>query len=276
LACIPLHFCAFNIELADIPAPCIAVLKDKFATSSPVIGAVGLRDFAAIDQSGRREPQPKYPFALHLVHKPEVATAGRFPDAGPTSERDVLDQLLTLRAGEAIHAVHAQAAPGAPLVHIADIVLTSAPVTSNWADRQLFFRHGQMLDDLEEHPDWASAHSIYGQPAVFGVCPAVASHAAYDDVCARAAQAQGGGQRQAQLEEAAAQKAKAEEASASANGRGRGRGNGRGRGSRLSRWASRRASSRRAGGGAHAREGEGAGAGVGAADSGADETASPI
>ena len=121
-----------------------------------------------------------------------------------------VDQLLTLKSGEAIHEVHAQAAPDAPRVHIADVVLTSAPVTSNFADRQLFFRHGQMLDDLEDHPDWASAHAIYGPPGFFSVCPAVAGHTAYKDVCAHA-----GESRPAQLEEAATQKARAEEATES-------------------------------------------------------------
>ena len=64
------------------------------------------------------------------------------------------------------------------------------------------------MDDLEDHPDWASAHGIYGRPGLFRVCPAVAAHVAYNDVCAHAQ-----GSRQARLEEAAAQKARAEEAS---------------------------------------------------------------
>jgi len=168
-----------------VGAPCIAVLKDKFGTSSPLVNMVGLKDFAVTDRAGVREVTPNFPYQLRI--SPDESVATRFSDTGPTCTQDVLDQLCTLTAGETTSVVHAQRDPGAPWVRIGHIVLSTAPVTSRWADERMFFRHGQFMDDLQDHPDWIPhLPSVYGKTKMFKTCPATAQHDMYEQVCAAA------------------------------------------------------------------------------------------
>jgi len=168
--------------ITHVGAPDVAVLKDKFSTASPVIDMVGLKDFASADQQGVREDSPAFPFMLEL--RPAGNSRHLFPDSGPTSNGDVLEQLCSLPAGAVMHDVYAQDSPGASMVLIGHIKLASSPVTSKWGDERLFFRHGQMLDDLEDHPEWLEGiPNIQGRSSFFSTCPFVAQHNAYEAVC---------------------------------------------------------------------------------------------
>lgn len=166
-----------------VGAPCIALLQDKFGTSSPLINMVGLKDFASAGRAGAEEVAPSFPYQLRI--SPHESAATKFPDTGPTCTQDVLDQLGTLTAGETTSVVHAQRDPGGPWVRIGHIVLVTAPITSRWADERMFFRHGQFMDDLHQHPEWLDQmQDIYGKCKMFATCPATAQHEMYGQICA--------------------------------------------------------------------------------------------
>ena len=68
-----------------------------------------------------------------------------------------MDNLTELKEGTTLFDVFALDKPellGGTEQAIAQIILESDMITSNWGDEHLYFKHTFLLDDLELHPEW--------------------------------------------------------------------------------------------------------------------------
>lgn len=75
------------------------------------------------------------------------------------------DRLMTIDEGTVLWSVYAWDKPaelGGTESYIADIVMTSEMTTSVWGDQNMFFRHQDMKDDIEIHPEWKEYTERFG------------------------------------------------------------------------------------------------------------------
>jgi len=140
----------FPNHLPDANSPAIVALAKKFATATPYVQTVGLRDLAAINCKGTTVATPKYPWMV--IFRPDPALQSRHPD---TYRDDYMKQLKSIPSGTAYYDVYAYATPQTTTpVKIGSIKTISASVSSYWGDESFFFRHNFMEYDLKENPSW--------------------------------------------------------------------------------------------------------------------------
>ena len=126
------------------------LLGIKFAESTKYVTQCGLSDFAAFGEDGQKASTNSFPFMLRFRPTGEIS----FPDE---YVNDFPHDLCSVPNGSTLYNVFALDNPediGGTETHIADVVLTSNIVTSNWADKHLFFRHQDMADDVALRPEW--------------------------------------------------------------------------------------------------------------------------
>ena len=124
----------------------------KLAETTDFIGAMSVMNWGKHTESGKAEPNPKWPFILEF----EPFDVYGWTDAW---QADFSDQLMGIPPGTVLWKVFAYMDPlhklsGARGDLIGRVVLTSPIILSLWGDQQLFFRHQRIDDDLEVFPWW--------------------------------------------------------------------------------------------------------------------------
>ena len=143
-----------------IPAGGIALLPVslKFAEATMYIQEVALSDWAMYDEAGIPVSSAVFPYSLRFHPTGDIM----FSD---TYVRPHTEDLVTIPNGSTLYEVYAMDQPeelGGTEVHIADLVMVSDMITSSWGDQHLFFRHQDMMDDLEIHPEWKEFTESFG------------------------------------------------------------------------------------------------------------------
>jgi hypothetical protein len=130
----------------------LQLLATKFTQASNCPLMVGLSDSATMDQRGNIV-QPEFPFEIRLVptgkvsfpssYYDEVALGGHFQD---------------IPRGTDLFYVYAYATPAAARAgsseFLGTITTASNFVSSNWGDKNMFFRHTYQEHDFAVHPEW--------------------------------------------------------------------------------------------------------------------------
>ena len=135
-----------------IPKPPLSTffLGIKFSKASNHVQQVGLSDLALYGEDGVLVSAPKFPYRLNF------RPTGKF-QFSDSYVHPVTHDLATIPTGSTLYQVWALDQPsqlGGQERHIADLVLVSDIITSMWGDTSLFFRHQDMAEDLEIHPEW--------------------------------------------------------------------------------------------------------------------------
>jgi len=141
-------------------------LEIKFSEATNYISEVALSDFARYGESGVQISEPNFPFMLRFHPTGEYMFSDDYV-------RPFTEDLTSIRAGSTLYEVWALDNPvelGGEEQHIADLVLVSDMVTSLWGDQHLFFRHQDMAEDVEIHPEWEEFLDKFGIPGPSG-CP---------------------------------------------------------------------------------------------------------
>jgi len=134
-----------------------ARLKAAFDKVSFWPTQMGLSEMASFDDTGRPEPNPKFPYRLIFHAPPDVRAMMK-----PAKVNDFPFYFMKyMTSGKnRLYDVYAEDAPPAadgtraPAVKIGEIDMVSAPVSSMFSDRDLFFQHTRMEDDYAFRPDW--------------------------------------------------------------------------------------------------------------------------
>jgi len=140
----------------DIPFA-LKALKNAFEKASKWPTMLALSDMASYDQSGNKVAQPEFPF--RLVFSPNPSITAMFPETG---NGDYVKDTMQLKAGTVLYDILAEDQPDennlnyekSKPIKIGQIVLTTAPTSTNFGDTTLFFQHQRMDDDLAIHPEW--------------------------------------------------------------------------------------------------------------------------
>jgi len=122
----------------------------KFSKGSKNIRQVGLSDWARFEENGTESVNPIFPYRLRF----QPADHLQLPDA---YVRPFTDNLQAIVRGSQLFTIYALDQPpelGGSEQEIGELVLVSDIVTSNWADKSLYFRHQDMADDLRLRLDW--------------------------------------------------------------------------------------------------------------------------
>jgi len=141
-------------------------LEIKFSEATNYISEVALSDFAQYGESGVQIAEPKFPFMLRFHPTGEYMFSDDYV-------RPFTEDLTSISKGSTLYEVWALDKPvelGGEEQHIADLVLVSDMVTSLWGDQHLFFRHQDMAEDVEIHPEWEEFLDKFGIPGPSG-CP---------------------------------------------------------------------------------------------------------
>jgi len=142
----------------------------KFSKGSKNIRQVGLSDWARFYENGTESVNPIFPYRLRF----QPADHLQLPDA---YVRPFTDDLQAIARGSQLFTIYALDQPpelGGKELEIGKLVLVSDVVTSNWADRSLYFRHQDMADDLRLRPDWNQFTPKFepgDQPSPVGTSP---------------------------------------------------------------------------------------------------------
>lgn len=136
----------------------LKLVVDKFWQGSSCPQMVGLSDFATIDTDTPAAPG-SFPFELHFA--PRSGTWGEpdfvHVDCDCMDYDECIHNLEAIPNGTPLFGVWARASPGALLMPIGNITLTSKLVASAFGDEQLFFQHQRMENDFAIHPEWLDA-----------------------------------------------------------------------------------------------------------------------
>ena len=128
----------------------------KFSTVTRNIRQVGTSDWGKAGEDGIKESHPRFPYRLRF--RPALGIARRFSDSFEQQcQIDNYCDLRTIPPGSTLFHVFAMNKPtelGGRERLIGEVVLTSILTTSRWGDNGLFFRHQDMADDLQVHPEW--------------------------------------------------------------------------------------------------------------------------
>jgi len=155
---------SFNVFKYDwsnhIPNPksfAVKLLGKKFSQATPYIGRIGLKTWAQYDEKGRKTEDSMLKVPYKLVFRPTDEVHTRFPE---TWSDELFNQLKTIAAGTALFDVLAVEEPGEEPVKIGTLKTKSEFTTSTFGDRNLFFQHNYMEDDIQLHPNWKKAVEI--------------------------------------------------------------------------------------------------------------------
>jgi len=150
--------------------PALIPLAMKFSTATTFIQQVGLSDFGEFGESGSQIADPQFPFKLRFHPTGELMFSDDYV-------RPFTEDLTSIPQGSTLYEVWASDKPtelGGTEKHIADLVLVSEMTTSLWGDRNLFFRHQNMAEDVVLRPEWDQYLERFGIEALSG-CPVARS-----------------------------------------------------------------------------------------------------
>jgi len=138
----------------QIANPCSFALKlaaKKFAEATPYVGRIGLKTWAQYEQNGNQVSDSKLKVPFRIWFRPSSEVKKMFPD---TYQDEFTKQLATIRSGTALFDIYAESRPHADAVKIGTVRTKSAFTTSKFGDKDLFFQHNYVEEDLEVHPEW--------------------------------------------------------------------------------------------------------------------------
>jgi len=132
----------------------------KFSEATNYVQEVGLSDWGLYGADGVQVDAAdwKFPFMLRFKPTGEIS----FPDE---YVNDWKDDLMSIPVGTTLYQIWALDEPeelGGVETHIGDLVLTGAITTSMWGDKNLFFRHQDMADDVALKPEWEEYLDKFG------------------------------------------------------------------------------------------------------------------
>eukprot|EP00760_Papus_ankaliazontas_P004051 PhM_4_TR11681/c2_g3_i1/m.76169 len=124
------------------------------ASEWPVM--VGVSDMATYTCGGQKAENVTFPY--RLVFHATNATHNRFPSNPNPDDNYFLTQLSMLTPGT-LYYVYVQPTPDADVspAPIGRIDLTSVPTSSKFGDKDMFFQHQRMEDDMALRPEWVPA-----------------------------------------------------------------------------------------------------------------------
>ena len=143
----------------------------KVSQTTKHIGNMSAKNMSDYDQYGNPEKEPNWPFMMRLLPNDPC----KVPDA--YNQRTPYWEQMTngcLKKGYSLFDVMALDQPeelGGVEKQIGEIILTSDPVTSTWADTRLFFRHQRFDEDLSERPQWKVGIEEFEHPTFFENLP---------------------------------------------------------------------------------------------------------
>merc|ERR1711936_503544 len=143
-------------------------LEVKFSEATNYISECGLSDWASYGEDGVMASSLSFPFMVRFQPTREIS----FPDE---YVNDFLVDLTSVPAGSTLYQVWALDVPqelGGTETHIADLVLTSDMTTTTWGDKNLYFRHQDMAEDVASRPEWEDYLDKFGIPGDSG-CPVI-------------------------------------------------------------------------------------------------------
>ena len=143
-------------------------LEVKFSEATNYISECGLSDWASYGEDGVMTSSLSFPFMVRFQPTGEIS----FPDE---YVNDFLVDLTSVPAGSTLYQVWALDVPqelGGTETHIADLVLTSDMTTTTWGDKNLYFRHQDMAEDVAIRPEWEDYLDKFGIPGDSG-CPVI-------------------------------------------------------------------------------------------------------
>merc|ERR1719219_1598719 len=123
-------------------------------------------DWAKYGEDGVMTSSLSFPFMLRFHPTGEIS----FPDE---YVNDFLEDLMSIPKGSTLYEIWALDVPqelGGTETHVADLVLTSDMTTSTWGDKNLYFRHQDMAEDVVIKPEWEDYLDKFGIPGDSG-CP---------------------------------------------------------------------------------------------------------
>jgi len=134
----------------------------KLAEATNFVFQVGLSDMARINEAGAevQVAEPQFPFMLTFQPNEKLW----FPDE---YVRPFTEDLMSVPADSLLYRVLARDRPlelGGKDQHIADLVLRGRLTTSRWGDKNLFFRHQDIAEDLALRPEWEQFLDKFGPP----------------------------------------------------------------------------------------------------------------
>lgn len=111
-------------------------------------------DWGQYTQDGQAVEDPVWPFSLEFEGYDNYGFTDLYED-----NENYKDMFKKIKPGSVLFNVYAFESPVHKLTDpdgqlIGRIVTTSEAVTSNWADKSLFFRHQRIDDDLKVYPEW--------------------------------------------------------------------------------------------------------------------------
>lgn len=128
----------FSNHIPAVTSIALLPLAAKFSTATDYVQAVGLSDWAQVDQHGSQVKNAVFPFSLRFH------PTGKIEFSDDYSGTYYLQQLETIPKGSTLWEIYGMSAPaelGGKEYLIGDLITTSAATTSNWGDNGLFFRH---------------------------------------------------------------------------------------------------------------------------------------
>jgi len=137
-------------HIASPKATALKLLAKKFSEATPYVGRLGLKSWASIDQTGKKTDDSNLKIPFKLIFSPNAESKNLFPD---TYSDLLTNQLKTIKAGTILFDILAVAEPKSTPVKIGSLITKSNFVTSKFGDKDLFFQHNYMEDDLQLHPD---------------------------------------------------------------------------------------------------------------------------
>jgi len=147
--------------------PALIPLEIKFSEATNYISEVALSDFGQYGEAGSQVADPQFPFMLRFHPTGDIVFSDEYV-------RPFTEDLTSIPQGSTLYEVWALDQPvelGGTEKHIADLVLVSEMVTSLWGDKHLYFRHQDMAEDVQIHPDWEEYLDKFGIEGPSG-CPA--------------------------------------------------------------------------------------------------------
>ena len=138
----------------------------KFSQATNNIQQVALSDFAKYGEAGKQIADQQFPFMLRFHPIGDIVFSDEYV-------RPFTEDLTSIPQGSTLYEVWALDQPvelGGTEKHIADLVLVSEMVTSLWGDNHLYFRHQDMAEDVQIHPDWEEYLDKFGIEGPSG-CP---------------------------------------------------------------------------------------------------------
>ena len=133
-------------------------IKLIFASYAMHIQQVGLSDWSTHGQDRAPANNASFPYRLRFQPTGNITFSDKYTK--PHTE-----DLVTIQNGTTLYQIFALDKPaemGGTEMQIGDLVTVSKMVTSRWGDKQLFFRHQDMLEDLNIRPEWKDFTESFG------------------------------------------------------------------------------------------------------------------